>query len=604
MRPSRPLASALIAIQVALAGCSSARPQITSPGQVDEIKQNNAVTLEMRDGSYVQGKFRGTTRVGPTAYGEEYESRRYGASGEALLPRLGTVEILADESSVVHGTLVGFDVLELEVLQPNSRRVTRLAYDRVRAITDSDGAQFEGKLIAEMANSGSIPSLYQIELDSDGGHRLLEARTVRAVHWDKGGENGGTFVVAALIVAVVALVASSGDVAPTPSPTYSCPYIYSWDGSDWALEAEVFGGSLVAAGQRTDTTGLRRARAADGELLLRVRNELNETQYVDSLRAYAVDHAPGVLVVPAEDGTPVALATPRAPIRARTLDGQNVNGLVSYRDESTWTSHPGMARRTDSDPVRDGVIVDFERPAHSSTVQLALRLRNTAWGAYLQGHVNTLLGADPEAWYQFMESSPAARDRWKSAALREAMLRVQVQTSAGWRTVNHVWEVGPTVMRDRGLQIDLDGVAGDTLRLKLDATAGLWEIDAIEADFAAAAITQITELELLDVREADGRDLTAALLLEDGERFEMPPFEGDAIARFAAPPLREGRERSFLLSASGYYRIHTYGQGAPRLDLLGRLMDEPGAFGRYVGNLWNKASVALLSSTDPGGELW
>ena len=74
----------------------------------------------------------------------------------------------------------------------------------------------------------------------------------------------------------------------------SCPFIYSWDGTRYVFDAEPYGGAITRGLERDDYGTLEHLRADSAGLYrLLVTNEVNETQYTNSMRLFVVDHEPG-----------------------------------------------------------------------------------------------------------------------------------------------------------------------------------------------------------------------------------------------------------------------------------------------------------------------
>lgn len=144
------------------------------------------------------------------------------------------------------------------------------------------------------------------------------------------------------------------------------------------------------------------------------------------------------------------------------------------------------------------------------------------------------------------------------------------------------------------MQLDLRGIPGDRLLVKLDSTAGLWLVDDVVVDFAAAPLRG-SELAVAAARDQDGRDVRDLLASDDGRRYAMPSRRDRAELRFTAPPHVQGRQRSVLVKSSGYYRIHVSARGEPQTALLDRLLDEPGAYGQYTLRLSKERSRHALN---------
>ena len=103
----------------------------------------------------------------------------------------------------------------------------------------------------------------------------------------------------------------------------------------WQLglkESGTFGGAIFRTLSRTDVDNLDFARAEEGQLRLRLANELAETDYVDALSVLAVDHAPGVTVAPDGHGVLHSLGSLTPPLSAHDDRGHDALDRVVSAD--------------------------------------------------------------------------------------------------------------------------------------------------------------------------------------------------------------------------------------------------------------------------------
>lgn len=609
-RPSSTIDALLIGCGILAAGCSLAglgigaihdshQKTLNVPGwQIETVGKDRDVILTLADGSTVPGKVKDFVEEPPEQYRTRYDSCRL-KEPALRLPALGPgATVKARSGAVAHGDLIGFDSGVVLVVEEGRTAPGRVAFDVVESLSDGQGVTLAHDEITRMVSAGAIPLRTTIVFGGESGTRRVPVDQVHQVivPAKRRGKLIGFIVGAAIDAVIIAAVAASNDEPPPPptdSPYYSCPFVYSHDGSGFVLDAEVFGGALFERAQRTDFARLERLTPSKRELRVRITNELRETQYVDSVSLVVVDHAPGSRVVSTFSGELLELDAPREARLATDLAGRTVTDLVARHDGRSWVSNPFGRDPEDERQLRDGLVLEFARPTGSGAATLSLTVTNTGWASYLQGQLLELLGPDVDAWYARMDASPEARGQLHEAMLREGMLRVSIWDGAAWTPAGYVWEVGPSVARNQALRLDLTGIPGDRLRVKLDATAGLWMVDDVVVDFAARTLPS-TELTVAAARDQDGRDLRDVLEASDGQRYVMASRDDWAELSFTAPPAGAGRARSVFVKSSGYYHIHASGRGESQAALLERLLTEPGAYGRYTLALLNGRSQGLL----------
>lgn len=406
------------------------------------------------------------------------------------------------------------------------------------------------------------------------------------------GQTSGAYVGAAIGLAadvlVIAVVASSLSNRNEPEREYdgggqrlSCPLVFGFDGEDYRLEAEVFGGALFPSMPRTDWARLEHTLEHGSTVHLKISGQPGETQYLDELALVTVDHAPGAEVLSSRRGAFLLVSDPKPPTRARGFRGRNVLESVRIADERYWESNPFGRDAKVPEQVRDFIELDFERPVDAASATLVLRVRNTSWGAHLQRELLALLGSERGAFERELERSPELRAATEAAMVREGMLLVKIHEDGAWRTVDHVWEVGPAAGREVGVPLELQRVRGNRVRLRLESSVGLWRVDRVAMGFGpvrAVSGREVAPSTLLDARGHDRGRLVSRI----DRRFVEMPWDAELRAAFAPPPMVPGQQRTIFVKASGWYRIHTDDPGHGRPELVRRMMAEPGAYGRFA----------------------
>jgi hypothetical protein len=428
------------------------------------------------------------------------------------------------------------------------------------------------------------------------GVRLAEVRQVEVQQSNAGG------VVLAVVaigvtIALIAAAAGGGTKAPPSSPppgpiTFSCPLVYSWDGTRWRLDSGTFGGAITRGLQRTDVDNLDFAAPRDGVLRLRVTNELAETDYVDALGVIAVDHDSGAAVAPDPMGRLHTLGTLTAPVTAADFRGRDALDRVREADGWNWESVPTGLDTARSADLRDGLQLAFVRPTGATRAHLVLDANSTPWSAYLLGQYVSAHGAATQAWYDSLDADPRFAQGVATRLAREAFLSASVRAGDRWVPQGLFWEAGPEVVKRQVLELDLRGVTGDTVRVRLESVPSFWLVDRVALDFSDDAAMTAQPLTLTSARFADGRDVRALLDTLDGRYLTLETGDAAELA-FAAPPVPAGRARSYLLRSTGWYRVHTRDDGPADITLLTALATAPNGLSRIAVAKLNEAVASM-----------
>jgi len=338
----------------------------------------------------------------------------------------------------------------------------------------------------------------------------------------------------------------------------SCPHVYAFDGERYRLDADLVSGALYAGAERDDLDRLESLRPTDGEYRVRIADELEETDHVDSLSLLYVDHPAGIEVLPTQTGQLLALRDAAAPIRAvengeshdadvlpllTALDGQVITGQVGGPEDV------GRARWT----------LEFARPA-TDRVALIVRGHSTPFAEEALGRYLATMGQGlrPLLEWACPEASASSRRIIDEEIERLGLpLSIQVSSGGAWVDAEALQPVGPAILRSQALIVDLPP-GGDRVSFRLQTTPRFWEIDQIELAPVTSAPLAPTELPPRAAVRSSGEDVTAALAERDGAHVVLHPGEHVDV-RFDAPPLAPGLARTVVASMRGYYAVDVGG---------------------------------------------
>lgn len=616
VRPSRPIVGVAV-VSFALHGCASSGPRpatgpsspdkraVTLPGwQIESVEPGRRLVLTLRDGTLLQGTYRGLRDVPEDQYATRYAKARQ--QGGLVLPRLGPgLRVTGVSGDELTRDFLGVEARSLRFKDASVRGTSHMLFSLVKQIADAEGQSIEGSRLEQLVGAGSVPVLTELVLDTRQGKQHVSFERVAQV--EVGSKTGGgakkTIGIILGVAAVVAIVvaATSGSPKPAPSPTPPCsPLVSSYDGKQYIPDSDAFGGAMFKAAKRTDWDTLEHMGEVGGEYRVKIQKGQAETEFVDELALLAVDHPPHTRVVPDFGGALHILGNPQAPIRAVAARGGDVTALVARPDDRIWVSSPFGRDPDDRSQVRDGMTLEFARPAGARSATLVFRVQNTLWGYHVRQRFLELLGTDFEAWYARMDTASGDYQAFDRARRREVALGVQVGEGRGWRDAGFVWEVGPSLPRDVAVVLDLHDVAGERLRVRLDSTVGLWTIDSVQIHYSEGALREVREIAPSRATDQASRDIAPSLSRADGLEHVMTEDTDWAEATFPAPPRRPGWERSLVLKTTGYYRIHVSGRGEPQWALVQRMVEEPGAFGQHTLRLLSEYERALFEQIGSG----
>ena len=435
---------------------------------------------------------------------------------------------------------------------------------------------------------------------------ISDAEMAYYLHDNGGCASDDTVIAAVVIVGVGAVYLSLLNALKS-----SCPFIYSYNGKKYVIDAEPYGGSICPALKRTEWCRLEKIEETEGQYKIRVLNELDETQYTDELKLVVVDHPKETLVAPAVTGEFYAFSGPVSPVKALENGKNDILALVSQNDSVSWETATENIGAENRGNLKDELIFEFPKPENSKNARLIVNACTSLWGSRMIREYLELYGNEVGKIYDKManfqkvvELYDGSRDFENKSfedntgwLIKDELYRmfVQVETGTGWKTRAWAAGGGPFFSEDRVYNMDISDVKGTTLKIKLTPPANFWKINYVAVDYSESSPVAVKELSAKSAVDHEGKDVTAALANMDNNFLVMPYIGDSVVMTFTAPERAAETERSVFIKANGYYDIHLKETGKPQADILKKIHDEPGFSIRYAMKLYNNLKKDIAS---------
>jgi len=144
--------------------------------------------------------------------------------------------------------------------------------------------------------------------------------------------------------------------------------------------------------------------------------------------------------------------------------------------------------------------------------------------------------------------------------------------------------------------INLSGVEGDSLVIRIDPPPGFWQIDYMAVDYDEIPVESNFQLPLKIATDNNDKDITDLLTFTDDKYCEMPKVGDWFKSEFISPEAHPSLSRSIFIEISGYYELHIDKTKPEETALLKKLVSTPGEIVNYSMERyyeWYNQQVAL-----------
>jgi hypothetical protein len=361
----------------------------------------------------------------------------------------------------------------------------------------------------------------------------------------------------------------------------SCPFIYTFDGEGYAFSGEIFSGATQPGLERHDYLLLPELKPAEGQYLLKASNEVREIQHINLMELKVIDHPANMQVLIDKYGQTQTILNPTPPTVAETLAGNNILPLISVKDSLAYYFDESTIDHTAS----DGVVLTFEKPKEAAKAKLVIRAKNSFWLEHVFASFHEMFGRRYETFSRRQEKAPA--DELRAWTMDQKLpLSVYIEKDDEW-VLQDLFEIaGPMAMKDDILPIDLEGIDGENIKIKLETGFLFWEIDYVAVDFTANVPVNVTAVPVKKAIDENGFDLTEVIASDNGSYYIQPDVGNEATLTFPVPEYSD-EKRTLILHSKGFYKVLREQGGRPDRAAL-KTFRQPGRLPEYSKELYEQ----------------
>jgi len=354
----------------------------------------------------------------------------------------------------------------------------------------------------------------------------------------------------------------------------SCPFYYSYNGSDYILDGEGLLRSIVSWWESDSIVMMENLKPVDGCYRLKVTEELTETSYIDRLTLLVAEHSPSVTVYPDYHNNLHTIKTPIKPTSCIDNDGNDLMALME-KDDIYWLPQPDFEelKDTDNDGVIDTynesdfykeIVLEYPRPENVTHAKLLYRLREQRFGAIgIWGSMLHALGRN---------NLDKLRDIYGDKMLdwvNSQMMTLEVWNGTEWVVKYHTADAGASTKGNNMVfPLNLTDIDTDNVRIKFKSIVGVQGVDYVFIDYSEDEDIEVTEI----IPGAVTGSARETILQDDSEYLVLE--SGDCVyITFPELPNPENKSRTYLISDNGYY-LHDYSNVVSYTEEVEDLMNQ------------------------------
>ncbi len=380
---------------------------------------------------------------------------------------------------------------------------------------------------------------------------LLPVDSVASIEYYEKNQETGPFLTS---VPPVVVTAAAGTAVLLVAIFGSCPTVYTFNGEEYALEAETFSYSIARRFESADLDRLDFGKVLNGKYILKVANEALETHYINSLSLLTVDHPVGYEAFPTNQHAIVLFGTEGEIISATSKSGDDVSELISARDGRFYESDSLELQELTHSLTRDWIDVNVKIPKKAEKMVIAVRLRNTLMNTVLfYDIILASQGIKAIDWLGSKTSNLFYAWRLGNWYKKHFGLHIQMFDGKEYRDAVRIGDKGPIAWHQHAVEISPPDQ--DVARLRFAFLPDNLFIDWIGVSFETNDNYQTKMVESSAVSDFDQerRDGIRALIKEKDDKY-LVTYPGESyVLEFQVDPVSAERRRSYFLKSRGYY---------------------------------------------------
>ncbi|MEM5790521.1 MAG: discoidin domain-containing protein [Candidatus Aenigmatarchaeota archaeon] len=339
----------------------------------------------------------------------------------------------------------------------------------------------------------------------------------------------------------------------------SCPFIYSWNGSDYVFEHEAYPFAVIKVAETTTYDRLHSLKEDKGELKIKIEQVLRERDWTDSFKLFAIEH-PGndSFVMPDYNGNYHTIKNLTEPISCTEhLSGKDCLKEVKYFDDLAWRDSVKQANVRNESTLRNWIVLEFPKPENASKAKLFFstmkqKTITNEWEYYIDQIGENFW----DFWQWFTSYIPLLNKIFQKLYLnmyeREIKQHIQIWDGEKWIEQGSI-SAGDSLWDDFLIILDISKVKGNKLKIRFYQTTGHYTVNYVAIDYSEDEPMKVKEIKPYYAVK-NGKENVLDLLLENDEKYAFLLPNDTIELRYKAPEKGEWKT-DYAISTKGYYNF-------------------------------------------------
>jgi hypothetical protein len=354
----------------------------------------------------------------------------------------------------------------------------------------------------------------------------------------------------------------------------SCPFVGIYDGQQYIVQGELFGGAVNKKLERADYLPLT-ISPVNGEFQLRIMNELKERQFTNYADLMIIEHDSNTQAIVGADGQIYQVSSLVSPGSAILNHKRNILPAIIQADNVSCHFDD-----TSSSFSSNEITLGFPHTGEIKKAKLVLTLKNSYWFDYLYGEFTRNFGNQYAKWQKKLyKQSASEMIQWTNE--QQIPLSISIRRPEGLKELVKLNTIGPLMNRQVVIPIELNVGADDPVQITLSTGFMFWELDYAAIDYTEDKPVTATRISPYYAVDQDGTDVLNQLAGDD-ERYLSQPGIGNYATlkyKFDRQP-SAGKTYSVTFATKGYYEPIREYEGKPNLVAL-KKFKESGAMSDF-----------------------